>query len=59
MGSMRDRRLSHKELVDRGVGVVEELGRDDPLWPGHLATSVALLLSLALRMTLMIGPGCH
>jgi hypothetical protein len=53
---MRDRRLSERELVNRGLGAVEELGRDDPLWPGQLATLAALLLYLALPAALTIGP---
>jgi hypothetical protein len=42
--------------VDRGIRALEELGRDDPLWPGRLATLVALVLYLALP-ALTIGPG--
>jgi hypothetical protein len=33
-----------------------ELARDDPLWPGQLATLAALLLYLALPAALTIGP---
>jgi uncharacterized membrane protein len=54
---MRDRRLSERELVDRGIRALEDLGRDDPLWPGQLATLVALGLYLALPDALTIGPG--
>jgi uncharacterized membrane protein len=54
---MRDRRLSEEDLVDRGIRAVEQLGRDDPLWPGQLATLAALLLYLALPAALTIGPG--
>jgi hypothetical protein len=43
--------------VDRGIRVLEELGRDDPLWPGQLATLAALVLYLALPEALTIGPG--
>jgi uncharacterized membrane protein len=35
---------------------VEDLRRDDPLWPGQLATLTALLLYLALPARLTIGP---
>jgi uncharacterized membrane protein len=56
MDWMRDRRLSERELLDRGVRAAEELGRDDPLWPGQLATLAALLLYLALPPKLTIGP---
>jgi hypothetical protein len=35
---------------------VAEFGRDDPLWPGQLATFVALLLYLVLPAALTIGP---
>jgi uncharacterized membrane protein len=54
---MRDRRLSERELARRGIAAVEEIGRDDPLWPGQLATLTALLLYLALPTALTIGPG--
>ena len=53
---MRDRPLSERELANRGLRAVEDLGRDDPLWPGQLATLVALLLYLALPSQLTIGP---
>jgi hypothetical protein len=45
---VRDRHLSEQEL--------RELARDDPLWPGQLATLVALLLYLALPEALTLGP---
>jgi hypothetical protein len=54
---MRDRRLSEQALVDRGIRAAVELGRDDPLWPGQLATLTALVLYLALPAALTIGPG--
>ena len=57
MAWIRDRRLSERELADRGIRAAEELGRDDPLWPGQLATFAALLLYLALPAALTIGPG--
>jgi hypothetical protein len=44
---MRDRHLAAD---------VEDLGRADPLWPGQLATLVALLLYLALPVQLTLGP---
>ena len=44
---MRDRHLAAD---------VEDLGRADPLWPGQLATLLALLLYLALPVQLTIGP---
>jgi hypothetical protein len=53
---MRDRALSERELANRGIRAAEELGRDDPLWPGQLATFAALLLYLALPAALTIGP---
>ena len=53
---LHDRPVSEQELVDRGIGAVEELSRDDPLWPGQLATLVALGLYLALPAALTIGP---
>ena len=53
---MRDRPLSERDLASRGLRAVEDLGRDDPLWPGQLATLVALLLYLALPAQLTVGP---
>jgi hypothetical protein len=53
---MRDRHLSEQELVDRGIGTLDKLGRDDPLWPGQLATFIALTLYLLLPAALTIGP---
>jgi uncharacterized membrane protein len=49
--------LSEQELVNRGIRDLEALARDDPLWPGQLATFAALLLYLALPSALTIGPG--
>ena len=57
MGWIRDRHLSEQELLNRGIRGAVELGRDDPLWPGQLATFAALLLYLALPAALKIGPG--
>jgi hypothetical protein len=53
---MRDRALTERELANRGIRAAEELGRDDPLWPGQLATFAALLLYLFLPAALTIGP---
>jgi hypothetical protein len=47
---MRDRLVSERQLAER-------LGRDDPLWPGQLATLTALLLYLVLPRELTLGPG--
>jgi hypothetical protein len=47
-------------LGDRHLGEPElgrTLAREDPLWPGQVATLVALLLYLALPGALTIGPG--
>lgn len=40
----------------RGIDATEDLGREDPLWPGQLAILAALLLYLALPPKLTIGP---
>jgi uncharacterized membrane protein len=56
-GWLHDRRLDEHELAQRGIRSLEELGRDDPLWPGQLATLTAFLLYLALPTALTIGPG--
>ena len=48
--------LSERELANRGIQATAALGRDDPLWPGQLATFAALLLYLALPAALTIGP---
>jgi hypothetical protein len=53
---LRDLHLSEEQLVARGIGGLDELGRDDPLWPGQLATLAALGLYLALPAALTIGP---
>jgi uncharacterized membrane protein len=53
---LRDRHLSEQELVDRGMRALDDLGRDDPLWPGQLATLAALGLYLALPSALTLGP---
>jgi uncharacterized membrane protein len=53
---VRGRPLDERELAKRGIGAADELGRDDPLWPGQLAIFVALLLYLALPPKLTIGP---
>jgi hypothetical protein len=56
MSWMHDRRVGERERVSRGILDVEALGRDDPLWPGQLATLAALGLYLALPAALTIGP---
>jgi hypothetical protein len=48
--------LDERELEARGINAAEELGRDDPLWPGQVAVLVALLLYLVLPPKLTIGP---
>jgi uncharacterized membrane protein len=48
--------LSEGERAKRGISTAEQLGRDDPLWPGQLAILAALLLYLALPPKLTIGP---
>src|SRR6188472_1127719 len=53
---LHDVRLNERELANRGLQAAEALGRDDPLWPGQLATFVALVLYLALPAALTIGP---
>jgi hypothetical protein len=53
---VRDHPLDERELARRGINAAEELGRDDPLWPGQLAVLVALLLYLVLPTKLTIGP---
>jgi hypothetical protein len=53
---MRDRALTERDLANRGIRAAEQLERDDPLWPGQLATFAALLLYLALPAALTIGP---
>jgi hypothetical protein len=53
---MRPYRLSEEELAERGLEAAEQLGRDDPLWPGQLTMVVAVLLYFALPSALTIGP---
>jgi hypothetical protein len=53
---LQDVRLSERELSNRGMVATAALGREDPLWPGQLATFAALLLYLALPAALTIGP---
>lgn len=55
-GWMRDRVLTEDEVRTRGLHAGVHLGRDDPLWPGQLATLVALLAYLGLPAQLTIGP---
>jgi uncharacterized membrane protein len=47
-------------LRDRNLGepaLARALAREDPLWPGQVATLLALVLYLALPAALTIGPG--
>jgi hypothetical protein len=53
---VHDRVLTEGELARRGLRTAEHLGRDDPLWPGQLATLAALGLYLALPEQLTLGP---
>ncbi|MEA2429117.1 MAG: hypothetical protein QOF37_2745 [Thermoleophilaceae bacterium] len=53
---MRAPRLSEDDLAQRGIHAAEDLGRDDPLWPGQLAIAAAILLLLALPSRLALGP---
>jgi uncharacterized membrane protein len=55
-GWVRPYRLSEQELAERGLKAAEQLGRDDPLWPGQLALLVAVLLFFVLPPKLTIGP---
>jgi hypothetical protein len=48
--------LDERELSRRGISAVEEIERDDPLWPGQLAVLFALLLYLVLPPKLTVGP---
>jgi hypothetical protein len=54
---LRAARLSEQDIARRGIRTAEELSRDDPLWPGQLATLAALLLYLLLPSKLTLGPG--
>ena len=53
---MRAYRLSEEEVAQRGLRTAEQLGRDDPLWPGQLTMVAAVLLYFALPSALTIGP---
>jgi uncharacterized membrane protein len=53
---MQDHRLSAAEIQRRGLRAAEDLRRDDPLWPGQVATLCALLLFLLLPARLTLGP---
>jgi hypothetical protein len=48
--------LDYGELAKRGINAGEELGRNDPLWPGQFSVLVALVLYLVLPPKLTIGP---
>jgi hypothetical protein len=53
---MRPYRLSEEELAQRGLRAAEQLGRDDPLWPGQIALLIAIGLFFVLPPKLTIGP---
>jgi hypothetical protein len=53
---LRGHPLDERELSRRGISAAEELGRDDPLWPGQLAILAALVLYFVLPPKLTIGP---
>jgi hypothetical protein len=53
---VHDTLLTERDLAARGVRAAEDLERDDPLWPGQLATFSALVLYLLLPPQLTIGP---
>jgi hypothetical protein len=53
---IRDRHLSEEELARRGIRAAEDLERHDPLWPGQLATFLALVLFTMLPDALTVGP---
>jgi uncharacterized membrane protein len=53
---LRDPRVDEREVERLGVAAVGTFARRDPLWPGQLATLVALALFLALPPKLTIGP---
>jgi hypothetical protein len=53
---VRAPRLSENELASRGIRAAEDLGRDDPLWPGQVAMAAAIVLALLLPSKLAIGP---
>jgi hypothetical protein len=53
---LHDTILSERDFAARGVRAAEDLERNDPLWPGQLATFSALVLYLALPPQLTIGP---
>jgi len=48
--------LDEGALAERGLGVVKELERDDPLWPGQLGILAVLVLYLVLPPKLTVGP---
>jgi hypothetical protein len=54
---MRPAVLTEDELAKRGFSAAAHIVRDDPLWPGQLATLAALALYFALPPKLTIGPG--
>jgi hypothetical protein len=54
---MRAPRMTEAELAKRGAHLAQQLGRDDPLWPGQLAALVAVALYFLLPSKLKLGPG--
>jgi hypothetical protein len=50
-------RWAEDRLLDEGELATRALERNDPLWPGQLATFSAIVLYLALPPELTIGPG--
>jgi hypothetical protein len=53
---LQDTFLTERDLATRGIRAAEQLERDDPLWPGQLATFGALALYMALPPQLTVGP---
>src|SRR4051794_38874588 len=53
---LRDPRIDEREVEHLGVATAGAFARRNPLWPGQLATLVALALFLALPPKLTIGP---
>ncbi|MFL5885951.1 MAG: hypothetical protein ACJ77M_12860 [Thermoleophilaceae bacterium] len=57
IGWLRAPRMTETELAKRGAHLAEQLGRDDPLWPGQLAALAAIALYFLLPSKLKLGPG--
>ena len=49
--------MTEADFAKRGAGLAGRLGRNDPLWPGQVATLAAVLLYFLLPSKLTIGPG--